>query len=210
MASVSQTQARRAIAALVLAAGQSARMGGPNKLLAELDGLPLVQRTVRTLGEACVRPVIVVTGHEGMRIREVLANDDVILVHNPDYATGLSSSLRCGLGALPPETEGVLVCLADMPCVRATDIERLIAAFAPEGKCAICVPIFAGRRGNPVLWARCFVPEMMELTGDTGARALLGRYAACACEVDCAGSGVLIDVDTPEDLAALRAERSPE
>lgn len=190
-------------AALVLAAGQSTRMGGCNKLLARVGEVPLICTTVRTLLAAGLRPVLVVVGHESARIAEALAQEPVQLVHNPAYRTGLSSSLHCGLAALPTETAGVLICLADMPRVGARDIERLIAAFAPDQGRAICVPTFGGQRGNPVLWARRFIPEMMAITGDTGARELLFRHADLVHEVAAADDGVLLDVDTSEDLAAI-------
>ncbi len=203
MPAAPEGNAVRKIAALVLAAGQSTRMRGRNKLLARVGEAPLIRTTVRTLLAARVRSVLVVTGHEPQRIAQALAPEPVQLVHNPAYRTGLSSSLRCGLAALPAATAGVLVCLADMPRVSALDIERLIAAFAPEEGRPICVPIFDGQRGNPVLWASRFIPEMMLITGDTGARELLLRHADLVHEVEAADAGVLLDVDTPEDLATI-------
>ncbi len=187
----------------MLAAGQSTRMGGRNKLLARVGEAPLICATVRTLLAAGLQLLLVVTGHERERIAQALAREPVQLVHNPAYRTGLSSSLRCGLTALPAETAGVLICLADMPRVGARDIRRLIRAFAPEEGRAICVPSFGGRRGNPVLWARRFIPEMMAIDGDTGARGLLLRHTDIVHEVEAADAGVLFDVDTPEDLAAV-------
>lgn len=131
------------------------------------------------------------------------------MVHNPDFAAGLSTSLSRGLAALPEDTDGALVCLADMPQVTAAAIDRLIAAFDPlEGR-AICLPTWGGRRGNPVLLARRYFAEVQAISGDVGARALIGEYPEAVAEVamdDLAqGSGVLDDVDTPEDLTALSA-----
>ncbi len=196
------------IAALVLAAGQSRRMGPDNKLLAEVDGKPMVVRVAEAALASQATAVSVVTGHERDRIEAVLAGLDLSSVHNPDYAQGLSTSLHRGLAALPAGTDGVVVSLGDMPRVEAAAIDRLIAAFNPlEGR-AICVPTWDGKRGNPVLFASRFLAEMQEIAGDVGARHLIGAYPELVAEVAMdeidAGHGVLIDVDTPEALAALQ------
>ncbi len=193
------------IAALVLAAGRSTRMGPVNKLLADLKGRPMVARVAEAARASQAAPVIVVTGHERERVEATLAGLDVMLVHNPDYAAGLSTSLHRGLAALPEATEGVVVCLGDMPRVTAAVIDRLIAAFDPlEGR-AICLPTWHGKRGNPVLFARRYFAEMQTISGDVGAKALIGEYPEDVCEVAMADDAVLSDVDTPEGLAALKS-----
>ena len=192
-----------AIAALVLAAGQSRRMGGTNKLLAAIDGVAMVKRAVDAALASRAEPVVVVTGHEPERIRRALAGLEVGFAHNPDYAAGLSASLKRGLAALPKGGDGVVVCLGDMPRVSAAQIDRLIAAFDPlEGR-AICVPTVRGKRGNPVLWAGRFIPEMLELEGDVGAKHLIGQYPELVCEVAMTGDGPLLDIDTPAALTEL-------
>jgi len=200
------------IAALVLAAGQSQRMGPENKLLADVDGKPMVAHAVSEAIAAGADPVVVVTGHERERVETALAGLAITPVHNPEYAAGLSTSLRRGLAALPEEAEGVLVCLGDMPRISAAVIARLIAAFDPLDGRAICVPTWRGKRGNPVLFARRFISEMQEVAGDVGARALVGEYPELLCEVAMdethSGDGILLDVDTPAALAALRADQS--
>ncbi|WP_207462451.1 molybdopterin-binding/glycosyltransferase family 2 protein [Azospirillum sp. SYSU D00513] len=191
------------IAALVLAAGRSTRMGGPNKLLAPVDGGPLITRTVDAVLASGAGPVLVVTGHMAEEVRAAVGARPVAFTHNPAFAEGLSTSLRAGLAALPGDVDGVLVCLGDMPRVSSAAIDRLIAAFNPlEGR-AICVPVTGGKRGNPVLWDRAFFPEMAQAAGDTGAKHLIGRHAELVCEVPIDEPGVLYDVDTPELLAAL-------
>ena len=191
----------RRIAAVVLAAGRSTRMGGPNKLLAALSGTPMVARVVDAVLASAARPVIVVIGHEKDKVRAALAGRDVTFVDNPDYAEGLSTSLHRGLAALPSAIDGFLVALGDMPGVGAADIERLMAAFDPVEGRAICVPTHQGKRGNPVLWARRFIPEMMEVSGDVGARHLIGAHADAVTDIEMERDSVLVDIDTPEALA---------
>jgi len=118
-------------------------------------------------GHDDARPLAVL-GNEAARVDTALGKLPVERVRNPAFAEGLSSSLKAGLTALPPDIDGVLVCLGDMPLVAGRDLDRLIAAFNPlEGR-AIIVPTRHGKRGNPVLWARRFFPEMAELAGDVG------------------------------------------
>lgn len=190
------------VAAIVLAAGQSRRMGPENKLLALVDGRPMITHVVDALLASRARPVIVVTGHEEDRVRAALGERPVHLCHNPDYAEGLSTSLRAGLEALP-EVEGVLVSLGDMPRIKAGQIDRLIAAFQPSEGRAICVPTVNGKRGNPVLFATRFLPEMRELSGDVGARHLIGAHAEEVVEIEMDDDAALLDIDTPAALSAL-------
>ena len=191
------------IAAVVLAAGQSRRMGRTNKLLARVDGRPMVARVVRAVAESKAGPVVVVVGHQADAVRDSLADDDVVFVDNPDFAAGLSTSLRRGLAALPDDIDGAIVCLGDMPRVRAQEIDRLIAAFNPVEDRAICVPTHHGKRGNPVLWGRFFFAEMGQLKGDVGARHLIGEFADLVNEVEMTDDGVLVDVDTPNALTRI-------
>lgn len=200
------------VAALLLAAGQSLRMGEVNKLLADIDGAPMVRRVAETLAASKTSgPPVVVTGHEAARVREALAGLDATFAHNPDYADGLSASLRRGLAVLTDsgqgeegDYDGVLVCLADMPDVTAADIDRLVAAFDPEDGRAIVVPTNRGKRGNPVLWGARFFPRIAALSGDVGGRRLIGENAEWVCEVPVGGDGVLRDIDTAETLADRR------
>ncbi|MBV8737147.1 MAG: molybdopterin-binding/glycosyltransferase family 2 protein [Alphaproteobacteria bacterium] len=193
------------IGALLLAAGQSRRMGGPNKLLAEIDGVPMVARVARRLLASRARPIVAVLGNRADEIDGALGHLPVERVRNPDFAAGLSTSLKCGLAALPADLDGVLVCLGDMPLVSGRHLDRLIAAFNPlEGR-AIVVPTRRGKRGNPVLWAKRFFSEMAQIAGDVGARHLIGEHAELVAEVEMNDDAILVDIDTPEALAALQA-----
>ena len=191
------------VSALVLAAGRSTRMGPVNKLLAPFDGRAMVRHVVEQLAGSSVRPIVVVTGHEAERVREALDGAGASFVHNPAYREGLSGSIRAGLSALPESAEAALVCLGDMPLVTSEHVERLVAAFDPDEGREICVPVFEGKRGNPVLFARRFFAEMAAVRGDAGARHLIGQYEECVCEVAMDDRAVLVDVDSPETLRAL-------
>jgi molybdenum cofactor cytidylyltransferase len=193
---------RPRIAALILAAGQSRRMGEVNKLLIEIDGKPMVRRVAETVLASSASPVVAVLGHERDRVRAAFGGTKVRCIYNPDFAGGISTSLKRGLATLPDDIDGVLVCLGDMPLLGTGEIERLTAAFNPTEGRAIIVPTRRGKRGNPVLWARRFFPEMQEIAGDVGARHLIGAYPEAVVEIEMDGEGVVLDIDTPEALAA--------
>jgi len=193
------------IAGLVLAAGRSTRMGGPNKLLEEINGKPLVRIVAEQALASRASPVIVVTGHQRERVERVLAGLPVTVVHNPDFADGLSTSLKAGIKAVPPDADGAIVTLGDMPQVSAKLIDRLIAAFDPERGALVVIPTIDGKRGNPVLWARRFFSDLLAVEGDIGARHLIAGYAEAVAEVAIEDAAALTDIDTPEALIAVRA-----
>src|SRR6266436_2311102 len=198
------------IGALLLAAGQSRRMGGLNKLLAELDGVPMVAHVARRLLASRARPIIAVLGNQAEAVDAALGKLPVERVRNPEFAGGLSTSLKRGIAALPPDLDGVIVCLGDMPMITGRHLDRLTAAFNPlEGR-AIIVPIRSGKRGNPVLWSSRFFPDMAELAGDVGAKHLIGEHAELVAEVEMDDDAVLVDIDTPEALGALQRKAKPE
>jgi molybdenum cofactor cytidylyltransferase len=196
------------IAAILLAAGKSTRMG-TNKMLAEVDGHPMVARTAQRLLSSHAKPVVAVLGNEADAVDAALGKLPIERVRNLNYADGLSTSLKCGLRALPADIDGVFVCLGDMPLITGRDLDRLIAGFNPlEGR-AIVVPTRRGQRGNPVLWSRQFLAEMMALSGDQGARRLIEEHADLVAEIEMETDGVLTDIDTPEALAQLRERVRP-
>ncbi len=194
---------RQRIAALVLAAGRSTRMGRENKLLLEIDGKPMVIHAIDAMLASKVDHVVVVTGHEAEAVRQAIGERPMTIVHNPAFADGLSTSLSAGLDALPSDIGGVLVGLGDMPRIGSADIDRLIAAFNPAEGRAICVPAVNGKRGNPVLFSIEFLDEMRGIEGDVGARHLIGIHHDRVVEVEMADDAALIDVDTKEALEAL-------
>ena len=193
-------------AAIILAAGRSTRMGGPNKLLAEIGGKPLARIAAEAALQSHANPVVVVTGHQGETVRRALSDLPLQFVDNPDFAQGLSTSLKAGIAALPADIDGAVVLLADMPRVDATMIDKLISAHDTQKGALIVVPVIAGKRGNPVLWSRRFFPELSALEGDVGARHLIARYSEAVAEVPFSGAAALTDVDTPDALQAVKAE----
>jgi molybdenum cofactor cytidylyltransferase len=186
--------------ALILAAGASSRFAPHNKLLATgADGRALIARSVAPLAEAALRGRYLVLGHQGDDVARAAADPGLRLVRCADYAQGLSRSLQAGLRALPADGDAVLVCLGDMPMIAPGLIDALLAAWRPG---AIVLPVYAGARGNPVLWDRSLVPEMRALTGDRGARDLLLRHAGRVRQIEVPTDAILRDADTQ---AALRA-----
>ena len=133
-------------------------MGGPNKLLAEINGKPLIRMVTEQALASRARPVLVVTGHQRERVEAALSGLPVQFVHNPHFADGLGTSLKAGIAALQPNIDGVIVCLGDMPQVDAALIDRLIGAVDPDKGALIAVPVIEGKRGNPVVWSRRFFP----------------------------------------------------
>jgi len=195
------------IAAVVLAAGTSNRMEGRNKLLCEIDGITLIERAVRAALGSRSAQIVVVTGWQSQQIERALdavrASKPITLLHNPQYATGLSSSLRCAVSTLPDTLDGALVQLADMPWISAAHIDRLIDAFDAH-KPTIVALFRDGRRGHPVLWPKAYFPQLCALSGDTGARSLLERLAPQVRAVPAEDDAIFEDIDTQQQLFEAR------
>ena len=188
------------ITAIILAAGQSHRMGDENKLLMMIDDCPMIEHVAKTLNESCLNEIIVVTGFEAEQIKSALDSYDLRFVDNPDYEQGLSTSLVAGLRSVDEMTDAVIICLGDMPMVSSADITQLMNAFNPEEGREICMPTYQGKRGNPILWSRRFINEMLQLEGDVGAKHLLFKYDDVVHEVPIQDSGILLDFDTEETI----------
>ena len=146
-------------------------------------------------------------GHDGPRVESELSGIDTLFVTNPDYAQGIASSLQAGVRAVPGSASGAIILLGDMPNVTADIINKLVAAFADNPDAKAVVPTVSGQRGNPVLLARSIFAEVMQLTGDAGARELLRTAGNSVVEVPVGDAAVLLDVDTPEALAAFNTGR---
>ena len=176
-------------------------MGGPNKLLARFDGVPLARRAAERLAASGAAPVVAVVGHQAEQLRGLLADLSLTIVDNPDFASGLAGSLKTGIRALPPGIDGALVALADMPGVATADYDRMVAAFRRHGGLAVVRATAGGQRGNPVILPRALIARIDELDGDAGARHLIETGGLEIVDVEL-GEAARVDVDTPEALAA--------
>lgn len=188
------------IVALVLAAGASTRFGS-HKLLAPLDGEPVVRHAVRRALASVADEVLVVLGRDASTVRAALDGLPVRFVENPNYGAGMSTSLRAGMAALGPRAEAVVIVLGDQPRIEPVVIDQLVAAWR-EARVAIVAPVYRGVRGHPVLFDAAVFGELSLVDGDRGARAVVGRDPARVAEV-VIDAPAPADVDTPEDLAAL-------
>lgn len=191
-----------ALGLVVLAAGRASRMGegGHHKLLAEFEGEPLVRRSVRQAVEAKIGAVTVVTGHRSAEISDALAGLPVKLVHNPDFASGMASSLKTGLADIETRgLPGMMVLLADMPNVSAADIAALASAYARSGGKAVVRAVSDGQRGNPVILPAATFEALKALEGDIGARPVIESAGLAVIDVEI-GPAARLDVDTPEAI----------
>jgi molybdenum cofactor cytidylyltransferase len=192
-----------AIAGLLLAAGASRRMGRP-KLLLPVGGKPMLRWAAEALVAAGLSPVVAVLGHEALAVGETLAGLPVLRLENRSYPEGQASSLRAGVGALPPTCRAAAVALGDMPGLRAAAVVKLVEAFRSGGK-GIALPVYHGRRGHPVVFdLERYRTELLALSGDEGGRSLLARHTEDVLEVPVGDAGVLLDVDTPEAYERTR------
>lgn len=202
--------ARRApkVAALLLAAGRSQRMGATNKLLATFEGKPLVRRVAAAAAASGVSRTIAVLGHETEKVAAALDGLGIETVVNPAYAEGLATSLKAGVAALPGDVEGVLVMLGDMPGVGTAQIELMLARFAREGGGCVVRATHAGKRGNPVLLPRALFADLARIDGDVGARQIVEMTGLPVHDVEI-GAAASLDVDTPQELSAAGGIAEP-
>jgi molybdenum cofactor cytidylyltransferase len=191
------------VTAIILAAGTSSRMGQPKQLL-PFEGRSLVRRAAEAALGSRARQTLVVTGAESERVDAELTGLAVMLVHNSEYADGMSTSLRAGLRAVRPEVDAVVVMLADQPFITADIVDGLIDLFE-QTEAKIVRPRYGGQPGNPVLWDQSLFGDLMAQTGDQGGRALLQQHASEIVWLDLPDARLQTDVDTPEAYASLTA-----
>jgi len=201
---------RLLVSAVVLAAGQSSRMGGQFKLLVDVGGEPMIRRTVRNV--LAVDPVeaIVVTGHRAEEVEAALADLPVRTVRNPDHQRGQPSSVAAGVRELRTHCHAVMIALGDQPLVGPDDLRALIAAYRSIERGSILVPHFQGKRGNPILFAARHIPSVLGGGINVGCRRLVETHADEVAKVEFDRDVFTIDCDTPSDLAYLRERLKPE
>ncbi|HKJ00166.1 MAG TPA: nucleotidyltransferase family protein [bacterium] len=197
------------ISAILLAAGQSTRMGEANKLLLPFRGRSVIENMVDVLLASRLDEVVVVLGHQADQVRPRLEGRPVRIVENPDFREGMGSSLKVGLHNVSLQARGVMVCLTDQPLLEPADVDRLIAAFEAtaqqeEGKQDIVVPFHQGQRGNPILFSARYREEVQATRGPiAGCRGIVQRYPEAILAVEMDTDHILRDLDTPEDYRAL-------
>jgi molybdenum cofactor cytidylyltransferase len=185
------------IGAILLAAGRSSRMGAENKLLLQTSSGPLVRRTAEAARAAGIADIIAVLGHQAEAVGAALHGVASQMVYNPDFASGMASSIRVGLTAAPQGWDGAFIILGDMPLIRADSLKALMAAFDPAQGRGIIAPVVQGQRANPVLWAREQWSQLLALEGDIGGKAILAVAGDAVTEVMLEDSGLINDVDDP-------------
>lgn len=194
---------RDGVAAVLLAAGESRRMGAVNKLALPVDGVPLVRRVALTLLEAPLEEVVVVLGHDQARVGPLLEDLTVRLVRNPRFAQGQGSSVVAGLAALARPVRGMLVCPGDQPLLEAADLNRLFDAFLGRAPGAILVPAYRGTRGNPVVLDYRHRDAILAAGPERGCRPFMDRHPEWVEMIEWPNDHVVVDVDTAEDYARL-------
>lgn len=195
------------IGGVLLAAGQSQRMGAQNKLLAEIDGVPIIRRTAQALLDGGLNDLVIVTGHEHRLVAAALDDLPVTCIYNDEYQSGQASSVACGVRHHQNGSHAaVLIALGDMPLVRPELIAVLLRDHSslPDATDRITLPVFDGRRGNPVIWGRGFFDELVALTGDAGGRIIFAENKNAVNSLGWPDDSIHLDIDTPEALAPLK------
>ena len=195
------------LAAVILAAGDSTRMGSPKAILDAPDGRPFIASIVRALGAADISDIVIVTGRDHNRVIDALERDAppvrARVVRNADPSRGQLSSLWIGMDAsIGPDTEGLLVTLVDVPLVAPETISRVVDAWR-RTRAPIVRPAIGDRHGHPVIFDRALFDELRAAPLESGAKAVVRAHAAEIMDVPVDDEGSLIDVDTPADYAAL-------
>jgi len=195
------------VTAIVLAAGQSTRMGAENKLLLPFRGKTLIENMLDAVTGSAVGNTVVVLGHEAHRVRPLLEGRPVTLAENSGYVEGMASSIRVGLAAAPADSDGYMICLTDLPLLESRDLNLLIENFIRrEPERDILRPSHEGRSGNPVLFSRRYRDEVMRARGPIGGcKGIVKRYAERVREVELGNDHAVWDIDTPEDYQRLLA-----
>ena len=187
---------RPSMAAIILAAGQSRRMGAVNKLLLDVNGVPMIRGVVETLMRDEIEPVVVVTGHEYEQVEACLEGIPVQFAFNPRYEEGMGASIAVGIRSLAAgRHSGVLVCVGDLPNLNSSVVAKLVNAFQAERGQRIVAPVFKGKRGHPVLFPIGYSEKLKQLRGDVGARDLLRQDAQLVVELETEDDGVTRDWD---------------
>lgn len=194
------------VAAVLLAAGESRRMGETNKLELLVDGKPLLRRTAETLLASNLSEIVVVLGHEADKTRAMLEGLPLSFIENKDFREGQMTSVYQGLLSLAKNCDGVMICLSDQPLLQTEDINILIAAFAQRSHGSILVPTYKGQRGNPIIFDYEHRQAILNGERNLGCKKLIEKNPQQVCSFEMSNDHVVIDLDTPEQYAAFTAD----
>lgn len=191
--------ARSKIAAIVLAAGSSQRMGAENKLHLPIDGVPLLRHSLEILLASNIDEVIVVLGHDQESTRALVDDLPLQLVYNQAHSSGQMTSVHCGLASLENSYGGVIIALGDQPALSVADINYLIEAYQNRSSGEVVVPTFTGERGNPIIISENCRADILAGTRNLGCRKFIEKNPELVCRVEMSNPGVVIDLDTPQE-----------
>ena len=189
------------ISAILLAAGQSKRMNGENKLTKEIQGTPLIKHSVQNILDSSVQELIIVLGYQKEIIEKLIdKNKKIKFIFNKDFENGIASSIKTGLNNLSEKTEAFFICLGDMPMVNHDIYNQLIKS---KGNKEIIVPTYKGQQGNPVLFNKSMKEKIMSITGDVGAKKILELNKDKILNLEINNQGITKGFDTQDDFNSL-------
>ena len=193
------------VSAVLLAAGESRRMGEINKLELEVEGVPLLRRSANTLLGSALQEIVVVSGHEAERTTSLLDGLPLHIVYNENYTEGQMTSVHKGLASLSQDCDGVMICLTDLPLLEAEDVNALIEAFARREHGSVLVPTFEGKRGNPIILASEHIAAILSGERNLGCKRLIEKNPELVATHAMANNHVVVDLDTREDYLVLQS-----
>ena len=193
------------VAAVLLAAGESRRMGEVNKLELQVDGMPMLQRTAQILSASRLQEIVVVLGHEAAKLRPLLEDLRVSVVVNENYQEGQMTSVYKGLASLGGHCDGVMICLSDQPLLQPEDINHLIDAFAQRRSGSVLVPTYQGKRGNPIVLDNQHRELILSGERNLGCKRLIEKNPQLVTTIEFDSNHVVVDLDTPQDYQSLTA-----
>ena len=199
------------ISAILLAAGESSRMKGENKLSKKIDGIPIIKYAVKNILGSSIDELIIVLGHEKSIIENIIdKNKKIKFIYNENYKSGMSSSIKKGLNNINKKSEAFFICLVDMPNFNQNIYNKLIKSrynynkkFSSEQKKEIVVPTFEEKNGNPILFSKFMTKQILNINGDVGAKEILELNKNKILYVPIRNSGITLDFDTEEDFIPL-------
>tara|TARA_Y100000590_G_scaffold188326_1_gene214632 strand:- start:2673 stop:3254 length:582 start_codon:yes stop_codon:yes gene_type:complete len=188
------------ISAILLAAGQSKRMNGENKLAKKIKGIPLLKYALNNILKSSVNEIIIVLGYQSEIIEKLIdKNDKIKFVFNADFETGMASSIKKGVENLSKKTDAFFISLGDMPSINYNTYDQLIK-YKKNQK--IIVPIFKGQKGNPLLFPKSFEKIMLSIQGDHGAKKILENNKKQILNIEINDPGIIKDIDILEDFTS--------